>query len=423
MKRAFHFTALLLLSLTAVETIPAQTNNARNKRTPISIDVVAGIKTQVKMKLSDFADSIVYIPLQGLPDFPIGWVVNLEMTPDELFVLASHEIGLLRFNLAGKLKNRIGGIGNGPGELSMGSDFSLSPEEKRIYFHRNFTHNELCFSYDGKFIEDIKPDKSKLSERTIMLSPNRILKIGAKRPPPEVIPPGNYEALLLDRKGTEIQKILSPLANTTEWRSQPFANKISFTGERSEVWYKNKYLFDAYASDTLFEASPEGMAARYFLNKGKYAGPKWLQGLFSSRTKSLSGDYIVNQPVFESDDYLLFRARLQSICYLVRVNKKDNTTGSLKAANIPDNAPYPSMLKIPNDLDGGISFYPQFTNREGNIWICTVTALDYREEMKELAKKGKIDLSKKSNRSVALYNQLKEEDNPVIVLVYLKRKK
>jgi len=423
MKKAVLFPTLLVLGLYPFEPTYAQVNNPREKKIPISIDVVAGLKNQVKMKLSDFADSIAYIPLQGLPDFPIGWVANLEITTDELFVLASHETGLLRYSLTGKLKNRIGRIGNGPGELSMGSDFSLSPEEKRIYFHRNFTHNELCFSYDGKFIEEIKPDKSKLSARTIMLSPNRILKIGAKRTPPEVIPPGNYEALLVDRKGTEIQKILSPLTNITEWRSQPFANKISFTGERSEVWFKNKYLFDAYASDTLFEASSEGIAARYFLNKGKYAGPKWLQDLFKSRTESYSSDFIVNQAVFESDDYLLFRARLQTGCYLVRVNKKDNTAGSIKAANVPENASYPTTLKIPNDLDGGGAFYPQFTNREGNIWICPVTALDYLDEIKELAKKGKIDLNKKSNRAVALYHQLKEEDNPVIILVYLKKLK
>lgn len=423
MNRSYFFAALLVFSLSVIEIIPAQTNNPRNKKPPIAIDVFTGMKNQVKMKLSDFADSIAYVTLQGLPDYPIGWVINLQMTPDELFVLASHEIGLLRFSRNGQLKNKIGRIGNGPGELSMGSDFSLSPEEKRVYFHRNFTHNELCYSYDGKFIEELKPDKSKLSTRTIMLSPNRILKIGARQAPPEVIPPGNYEALLLDRRGTAIQLVPSPLKNSDEWRSRPFVNKIIFSGERSEVWYKNKYLFDAYASDTLYEASPEGIAARYFLNKGKYAGPKWLAGLFSSRTKSLSGNYIVNQAVFESDDYLLFRARLQSNCYLVRVNKKDNTPASMIADNVPENAGYPPTLKIPNDLDGGISFYPEFTNREGNIWICSVSALDYREEMKELAKKGKVDLSKKSNRAVALYNKLKEDDNPVIILVYLKQKK
>ncbi len=409
MKRVFHFSALLAICLAAGEIKP-----------PITIDVVAGMKNQVKMKLSDFADSITYIPLQGLPDFPIGWVINLQMTPDEVFVLASHGIGLLRFSRNGQLKNKIGRIGNGPGELSMGSDFSLLPEEKRVYFHRNFTHNELCYSYDGKFIEDIKADKSKLSGRTIMLSPNRILKIGAKRTPPEVIPPGNYEAILVDRKGAAIQTVSSPLKNTDEWRSRPQAMMMTFSGERSEVWYKNKYLFDACASDTVYEASPEGIKARYFLNKGKYAGPKWLGGLFSSRTKSLSSDFIVNQAVFESDDFLLFRARLQTKCYLVRMNKKENSPASMMAANVPENAGYPPTLKIPNDLDGGISFYPEFTNREGNIWISTITALEYLQEIKELAKKGKIDLSKKSNRAVALYNQLKEEDNPVVMLVYLK---
>ena len=74
-----------------------------------------------------------------------------------------------------------------------------------------------------------------LSARTIMLSPKRILKIGAKRNPPEVIPPGNYEALLPDRKGTKIQKVISSMTNTPGWRPHPFVKKVSFTGERSEV--------------------------------------------------------------------------------------------------------------------------------------------------------------------------------------------
>jgi hypothetical protein len=105
------------------------------------------------------------------------------------------------------------------------------------------------------------------------------------------------------------------------------------------------------------------------------------------------------------------------------VNKADNTSASMKAGHVPQNAPYPSTLKIPNDLDGWISFFPEFTNREGNIWICTLSALDYREEIKGLAAKGKIDLTKKTNRAVALYNKLTDDDNPVVVLIYLKQKK
>jgi serine/threonine protein phosphatase PrpC len=80
----------------------------------------------------------------------------------------------------------------------------------------------------------------------------------------------------------------------------------------------------------------------------------------------------------------------------------------MKAAKVPENAPYPSTLKIPN---------------AGEIGICSISELDDREQIRELAKKGKIDLSNKSNRAVALYNQVKEEDNPVIMLVYLKQKK
>ncbi len=423
MKRAFILIVSLGLSLYANETTFAQANASRNAKVPVSIDVNAGLKNQVPMKLSDFADSIAYISLKGLPRVPIGWVINLEMTTDNLFVLASDVTGLLRFNRKGELLNRIGKFGNGPGELSMGSDFSLSPSESRVFFQRNFTKNLLSFSYDGKFIEDLNLDKNRLSSRTIILAPNRILQLGAKVAPPEPIPPGYYEANLIDKKGTAIQKVASPLTNTPDWRSRPRANKIGFSGERSEVWYKNRYLFDAYGSDTLYEATSAGIVPRYYLNKGKFSGPKWMKDLFKSRTESYAGDFLTTQGVFESDAFLLFRGRLKESCHLIRVNKSNNTAGSMKATGIPQNAPYPSTLKIPNDLDGGISFFPEFTNREGTIWICTLSAVDYREEIKALADKGKIELRNKSNKAVALYNTLTDDDNPVVVLVYLKQKK
>jgi len=425
---ATYMAILLSIALTLM-VMPVMSRNIKGHalvdgdggRKPMVIDVVSGMNHSVKMKLSDFADSIAYIPLAGMPAIPIEFILNLELEPNDLFVMASHSTGLLRFSRTGLLKNQIGRFGNGPGELSAGSDFSLLPSEKRICFHRNFTHNMLSYTYEGKFLGDLKTDKDRLSVRTIMLSPDRILRIGGRPAPPEPIPPGFYEAQLVDARGSVVQQIASPLSNTIEWRSRPYALKIGFSGERSEVWFKNQYLFDSYTSDTLYAASADGIVPRYFLDKGKYTGPKWMSGLFKSRTTSYSRDFLVNQAVFESDKYLLFRARLQNTCYLMRVKKGDLMVESMKAGNIAENEPYPASLKIPDDIDGGLAFYPEFTNRQGNIWMSTITALDYLEEMRELAKSGKIDLKNTQNRAVALYHQLKEEDNPVVVLVYLKR--
>ena len=137
---------------------------------PYSLDIVSALKNNADFKLSDFGDSLSYVPLKGLPEMPIVFLLNVELDGEEIFVFASHRTGILRFSKNGDLINRIGSYGNGPGELSPGSRFSLSLEEKLVYVQRNYTYNVLGFTYEGEYLGDLITDEKKLSSKILPLS-------------------------------------------------------------------------------------------------------------------------------------------------------------------------------------------------------------------------------------------------------------
>ena len=74
----------------------------------------------------------------------------------------------------------------------------------------------------------------------------------------------------------------------------------------------------------------------------------------------------------------------------------------------------PDNLGFINDLDNGINFYPAWTNREGNIWIKAIEAIDFINLHKSLSKQDFDE-----NLSSFL-SGLQIDDNTVLEFVYIK---
>lgn len=135
-------------------------------------------------------------------------------------------------------------------------------------------------------------------------------------------------------------------------------------------------------------------------------------------------DFIVNQCVFESSDCILFRACFKGNEYLVRMDKNSGQLNSqeLYGASFYNKPKGDGKLPlIANDIDHGVDFYPHFTNRKGDIWIYSISALDYKEEMDALEQDGKIDLNDQTNKAVNLYHSLADDDNPILMLLGLSK--
>ena len=102
------------------------------------------IKKDVKM--SDIADAMTIIQPDSI-DYKGARIVHASS-----FFLAGTEQGILRYDKEGHFMNKIGAIGQGPGEYSRFYQMAINETERIIYVYRMDISALLSFSYEGTFL-------------------------------------------------------------------------------------------------------------------------------------------------------------------------------------------------------------------------------------------------------------------------------
>ena len=75
---------------------------------PVKINLIEAIANPKDIKLSDIADSIVYIPLEFVKDNPVGGIAGFKYFSNNIFIkLYGSDGGFLRFDGKGKFLNKI----------------------------------------------------------------------------------------------------------------------------------------------------------------------------------------------------------------------------------------------------------------------------------------------------------------------------
>jgi hypothetical protein len=72
-----------------------------------------------------------------------------------------------------------------------------------------------------------------------------------------------------------------------------------------------------------------------------------------------------------------------------------------------------------NDLDGGLYFYPRWTNLNSNVWITSYNAFELMSSFDKIRELNPENLQK-HKRLIELIGKLDENDNPVLVVAHLK---
>ena len=130
--------------------------------------------------------------------------------------------------------------------------------------------------------------------------------------------------------------------------------------------------------------------------------------------------WFLETPV-ETSDYLFLRFSLNDYLYLAAFNKqtcqsslfkeKGKSHYGLVYAN--------SSSGLKNDLDGGLNFYPKWTNLNSNVWITSHNAFELLSSLDEIRESDPENLQK-HKRLIELIGKLDENDNPVLVVAHLK---
>lgn len=144
------------------------------------------------------------------------------------------------------------------------------------------------------------------------------------------------------------------------------------------------------------------------------------------KTQKYFNNAIILKDILETRDFLYVIAEKEKYAYLLRVDKKSGeiqskrSEGEIKFAPIMQihyrDVPEPEFT---NDLCGGLSFYPDHHNAKEWIGVYNPEDLLENIDTNELEETDVV-LPEKRNRLVEVIKKLKEDDNPVLMIVKLR---
>lgn len=350
-----------------------------------------------EIKLSELADNLSYIPL----DTSIIIDNINDVILDQNTIYLNSRIGILAFNRGGKLISQIGKFGRGPGEYIFARNFCIDEKSQRLYNHANRNKLIQVFSRSGKFLRSFTLNQypGSFINSVNYFNDNLFINCFGYDSP--------YEWIVYDTLGNIIKRQSRHLPEFT----------YNYTGGIESYLFENRLTYYNTWSDTVFSVLPDfSEEPVMIISPGPHRKPR---GNLSIE-QVLEVKYF-SFHLFETKQFYVMRYLYDRKYYLAFIDKN----GIRDFLNIYDvNERAQPMSGIMNDFDGGLWFFPEsYYEENGNEYLIGVQnpheiiAHALTEEFKNSNPK---DLKKKENY-LRLAENLKETDNPVLVLARLKK--
>jgi hypothetical protein len=391
---------------------------------PIKIDLVKAIDNPKDIKLSDIADSIAYIPLEYVKDNPVGVILDFKYFSNNIFIeVGGSDGGFLRFDGKGKFLNKVGTKGRGPGEYPPGSSFSVIDNPERFYILCNFVPRRLLeFDYNGNLLTEVltaNPSVGKFEA----ISSDRFLFLASSDTS------FHYMACLKDRNNKSLMMVSHPFLSNPESKN---SKQLLYGGAISGLYYNRWPLFyDQFSVDTIYSIKNDSIYSKYIIDKGTEGAP--FEKLYYHSVPPDPSvlperwNYLLPISFNETpDDVFLMVIFKNKDLYLINYNKASQSLSSMKTPFIlPDNLKEPATVypKFENDIDGGISLGHGKPNREGDVWTYKFDAIYFKNQLtKEHFQNSKALYPDDKKALIQLVDSIKDDDNPIIMVIYLKKK-
>jgi len=362
-----------------------------------------------EITLSEIADDIKYIPLDN--NIPIGIIYSSRITKEHVY-LSVKDIGILQFDRNGKLIRKIGNRGKGPNEYYYGLKFAVDETTENVYVLE--PGKVIIYNQSGKLLRDVHY-KEYIGGRMggdIEIYKSRMfiadyLSTGESK----------YNWIFLDTLGDLVSKKVNSIP--------PFQTNIPMDG--SVYIFNDKLFYYNYFNDTIFSISPDlSHRGEYLFATGNHRWPR-----VRLETNS-ENDYFATlsklfKPgkMFETKHslFLLYSYLDKYAICIVDKKTKETFLGYQRFegnVSLVTTRPY-----IQNDVDGGfplsesISYY--FENGKEYI-VQLLTSFDLIRYLLSDAFKDTIPkYPDKKKELEKLAESLKETDNPVLMMVRLKK--
>lgn len=415
------------------------------KKTLVDIQVKDGLKNLTnKFLLSEVVKDIEIIPLETSEECLLNNIGNIAIGEKDIFIVMLKT--LLRFDRnSGEFLNAVARFGEGPGDVNYCKGIGLDEPNGLVYTLTSpLGANEIkSFTYDGVWKNTMKAIKTGAwmeagtfggSDRLYSYFNGR--HIFRRMLPIQDGSKNLWQVGIMDEKGMYLMKITDPAC--LEHQQSLNDHKLGtasvdvgivkysiFSASPIQNRYYNhiNYLFDA--NDTIYRYSmkQELFKPRYILHCGERPD-------FASLHKMAKDNgyfrCIFVSDILETKEYLFLTAKQDVYSYLLRVNKEDGSVTSIRNGGEFKETPFMKVRyvdvetpKFINDLCGGLPFYP-FDQNE-NSWIAKYEAADLLEQIDiDELKVTEVLMPEKKAQLIRILENLKEDDNPVIMIATLK---
>jgi hypothetical protein len=349
--------------------------------------------------LSEMADEITYIPLEN--SFPLGIIYNIEFINNEIYFTAK-DVGIMKYDRFGKFVCKIGSIGRGPGQYIYAPNFTVDEKKGNIYA-KVLGQIIKVYSNTGQFEKDISLkgfgdmiDAIKFHDSRLLVT--YALQFGNSR----------YKWIVFDTLGNVIKM---KARNTPIFTANSGGREVIYNFE-NKLSYWNNYI------DTVFSILPDlNENPSFIISPGEHRIPrskltleqvqqwKYLQIITLFETHR----FFVIRYSYEHPSILLFD-KYNKNSFLVYLNN-DKTSGEL-------------LSGLPNDIDGGPFFLPEsyFSQGEREFMVGVINPYHIKTIVSSNEFKNTIPKHPEKKKELEdIANSLKETDNPILMMVRLKK--
>ena len=358
-----------------------------------------------RITLAEIADDITYIPLDN--NIPIGLLYNLKITPGNIY-LSIKDVGIVKFDRSGKLICKIGKRGRGPGEYYYFMDFTVDEITGNVFVMDKSVIK--VYSKAGHFVRVINYSEYLSNMGGDIEIFNSLLFI------PDYIQYGKskFNWVILDTLGN--------LVSMKDNSVPPFTINQVIDGKIYK--FEDKLFYFNALNDTIFSISTDlKYTGAYLFSHGDFRWPRE-DFAFSSPTQIYA--FFKPLKMFETNHFIFLAYSYLDKAAISLIDKKTK-----KIFNSYKHDKVGGMVKtkalILNDLDGGmpLSTTPIINYYEENDKEYLITLISPFDLIKYIASNEfKILIPKypeKKKELETLANRLKETDNPVLMLVRLKK--
>lgn len=326
----------------------------------------------------------------------IGKIIDIAFTKDYMFLMLSHDGGIMKYDRKGNFIKVIARVGEGPEQVNPHHIFVDEYREKVYVMQFRRKHSIAVFSFEGKFLGNLEYPFDKID---FMLPLGDEVFFSFRESIIPLTDSLNYVSGMFDILGKKYYSRKSYVKQCDLENCR--LRRVFFFSHKNSVLYKIGGI------NILYRAMRDTIVPAYYLDLKNPIRGEIYQLAYSSKyyTNSLDGNnlnylFINREGFFETDSCLYLRYASDRGGTVLQYNKSRKQTKSYAPKT-------KRVLGVKNDIDNGAPIWPLYHYAKENIYVQTLSG----GEIQDLK-----DLNYFDEQAPAVYRDMNEDSNPLIII-------